>query len=96
MLLSWNYSRAYWTGLTLIITLMLGFNTGQHSVLSYSRTSSCIKAGFSSLSAPPDSDLEDILSEWKSGPIAGLSVIHSAFYIMSSVFMLSSLSQKSL
>lgn len=44
-----------------------GFNTGQGTVLAFSRRSSYINAGFTSLSAPPDNGdlLEEVLSESK-------------------------------
>ena len=54
--------------LALIITVyvMLVFNTGQQTVLSYSRRSSYVNAGFAPLSAPTgNNDQKGLLSEWK-------------------------------
>lgn len=54
------------------MSIMLGLNTGRHSV-HYDRRSYTNEV-FLSSSSPAASDLEDILSKWKSGSIDTLSV----------------------
>ncbi|XP_070821825.1 IGF-like family receptor 1 [Chaetodon trifascialis] len=62
----WAVPLAIFISITLVAlsvcAIYMKRKRGQNTVLSYNRRSSFINAGFSSLSAPPNSDLDDILS----------------------------------